>query len=153
MYEQSAKYHRATKRLTPDLTAADAAALDDQLAWISGRRRRLATVRPGRSSLNLTEEVIPSAARTVYPDPRRRAEVPLLWRLMSGDAHVLGWSMMMRSELGPTDRATGLAEAAAGGSLRWLAQPFVASFEILRVGWSLYDRRCEGRPEQDRLRN
>ena len=144
MYVQSAKYHRATQELAPDLTEADLAALVDQLTWISGRRQQLATARTSRSALNLTVDVIPSAANIVYPDPRRRAEVSLLWRQMSSDAHVLGWSMFMRSEYGPTDCVSGLTELAAGGSPKSIAQPFVASFEILRAGWSLYDRRCEG---------
>ena len=84
------------------------------------------------------------AAADVYQDPERRAEVRLLWMQMSGDAHVLGWSMFMRSEPGTTDRLTGLAEFAAGGSFKSIAQPFIASFQILGQGWSLYDRRCEG---------
>lgn len=144
MYAQSAKYHRATTKLAPDLTEADRAALVDQLIWISGRRQQLAIARISHSMLNLTDDVIPSAASIVYPDPRRRAEVSLLWRQMGGDAHVLGWSMFMRSQLGSTDRVSGLAELAAGGSPKAIAQPFVASYEILRTGWSLYDRRCEG---------
>lgn len=64
---------------------------------------------------------------------------------MSGDAHVLGWSMFIRSNPGPTDRLSGLTEFAAGGNPRAIAQPFIASYEILRQGWSLYDKRCEGR--------
>lgn len=144
MYVESAKYHRATQELAPNLSEADLAELAEQLTWISGRRQQLAAVRTSRTALNLTVDVIPSAANIVYPDLRRRADVSLLWRQLSSDAHVLGWSMFMRSEFGSTDRASGLAVLAAGGSPKSIAQPFVASFEILRTGWSLYDRRCEG---------
>lgn len=145
-YRRSAQFHEATREQAPglNLSASDVTALDSQLAWIESRRQQVSQVRTARIPLVLTD-VIPSAAATVYHDPERRAEVRLLWMQLSGDAHVLGWSMFMRSEPGPTDRLTGLTEFAAGGSFRSVAQPFVASYEILRQGWGLYDRRCEGR--------
>ncbi len=144
-YRRSAQFHEATRALTPNLTASDVAALDDQLTWIAGRRQQVAGARTAQVSLNLTRDVIPSAAEVVYSDPERRAVLPLLWMQMSGDAHVLGWSMFIRSDHGPTDRLAGLAELTAGGDPGAVAQPFVASHEILRQGWNLFDRRCEGR--------
>ena len=63
---------------------------------------------------------------------------------MSGDAHVLGWSTATRGQMGPTDRNSGLAEGTVGGSFADIAQPFMASHGLLRAGWSLFDRRCEG---------
>lgn len=143
-YRRSAQFHDSTKKHAPNLSASDVAALDSQLAWISTRRQQVAQVRTATIPLNLTD-VIPTAAADVYQDPVRRAEVRLLWMQLSADAHVLGWSMFMRSEPGTTDRLTGLTEFAAGGSFRLVAQPFVASYQILRQGWSLYDRRCEGK--------
>jgi hypothetical protein len=143
-YRRSAQFHDATKKHSPNLSASDATALDSQLAWIASRRHQVAQARTAQIPLNLTDDVIPMAAADVYQDPERRAEVRLLWMQMSGDAHVLGWSMFMRSEPGTTDRLTGLAEFAASGSFKSIAQPFIASFQILRQGWSLYDRRCEG---------
>lgn len=144
-YHRSSQYHDATKTYTPGLSASDVSALDSQVAWAAARRQQASAARTANFALNLTTDVIPSAAETVYHDPERRAEVRLLWMQLSGDAHVLGWSMFMRSEPGLTDRLTGLVEMAAGGSFEAVAQPFIASHEILRRGWSLYDRRCEGR--------
>ncbi|MFT3834395.1 MAG: hypothetical protein QM711_13905 [Micropruina sp.] len=144
-YRRSAQYHDATKNYAPKLSASDATALDDQLAWIATRRLQVSQARTTPIPLNLTNDVIPAAAADVYQDPQRRAEVRLLWMQLSGDAHVLGWSMFMRSEPVMTDRLTGLIEFAARGSVKSIAQPFIASYEILRQGWSLYDKRCEGR--------
>lgn len=144
-YSRSAQFHKATRTIAPNLTASDVADLDGQLAWIADRRQKVAEARTTKYSLNLTMDVIPSAAKVVYSDPERRAEVRLLWMQMSGDAHVLGWSLFMRSDAGPTDPLTGLTKFADGGSFKAIAQPFTASHEILRQGWSLYDRRCEGR--------
>jgi len=64
---------------------------------------------------------------------------------MSGDAHVLGWSTATRGRMGRTDRTSGLAEGTVGGSFADIdTQPFMASHGLLRAGWSLFDRRCEG---------
>lgn len=144
-YRRSGKFHEATRAVAPDLTDLDEAALADQLAWIRERRQQVAAARTRPVALNLTDNVIPEAAEFVYRDPQRQSQVRLLWMQMSGDAHVLGWSVFMRADFGPADRRTGFAQLAAGGSLKAIAQPFVASFELLRQGWSLYDRRCEGR--------
>ena len=143
-YRRRAQFHDATKKHAPKLSASDVTAIDSRMAWIASRRHQVAHVRTAQIPLNLTDDVIPMAAADVYRDPERRAEVRLLWMQMSGDAHVLGWSMFMRSEPGTTDRLTGIAEFAAGGSFKSVAQPFIASYQILRRGWSLYDRRCEG---------
>ena len=143
-YRQSRRFHEVTRTTAPDLTSADLQALDDQLSWIDGRRHQVSAVRPARTRLNLSDDVIPRAAAVVYADNARRSQVQLLWMQMSCDSHVLGWSLFQRSVLGPESKLTGLAEATTGGSLEDLAQPFVASYEILKRGWSLYDRRCEG---------
>lgn len=145
LYRRSAQFHADTRTLTPGLTQAEVTTLDGQLRWIRGRRQQVAGVRVNRFSLNLTDDVIPSAAAVVYSDPQRQAEVSLLWRQMSGDAHVLGWSMFIRSTPGQTDRLTGLAEFGSAGSFSSIAPAFYASYQLLRRGWSLYDRRCEGR--------
>lgn len=118
-YRRSAQYHTATQAHVPNLSASDITALESQVDWIVGRRQQVARaasapIRP----LNLTQDVIPAAAEVVYRDPDRQANVRLLWMQMSGDAHVLGWSMFMRSEPGATDRLSGLTEMGAGGNLR-----------------------------------
>lgn len=35
-------------------------------------------------------------------------------------------------------------EGKAPGSLGHVAEPFLASYRLLKCGWSLFDRRCEG---------
>ena len=61
---------------------------------------------------------------------------------MSGDAHALGWPLTVRGRSWAKDR-DGLGVAAAPGDLLDIAQPYVASFRLLKRGWSLFDRRAE----------
>lgn len=104
----------------------------------------VAAARTGKASLNLTDEVIPKALALVFPEAARQQNGQALWALMSVDAHVLGWSTATRGQMGPTRRSSGLADGLVGGSLADIAQPFMAAYGLLRAGWSLFDRRCEG---------
>lgn len=90
--------------------------------------------------LVVTDVVDSAAAKTM--DAQTAAETKLLWRLMSGDAHALGWPILARaSEI----RAVGggVGEFRAGGDLVGLAHAFDKCFRLVRAGWSLLDRRCE----------
>lgn len=142
MHTQMNKHYR---RLTKsNLSEKERRELDEQDAWLTTRMDEVAAVRTGKAALNLTNEVIPKALDIVFPDAARRQDGRALWALMSGDAHVLGWSTATRGQMGPADRASGLAEGVVGGSFADIAQPFIASHRLLRAGWSLFDRRCEG---------
>jgi len=94
--------------------------------------------------LNLTE-VIGAAVDTTFPDRRSRGALRGLWREMSADAHVLGWSLFQRAAFGPADRRTGIGEGKAGGVPELVAEPFFGSYRVLKRGWSLFDERCEAR--------
>jgi hypothetical protein len=142
MHTQMRKYYRRLEGF--NLSEEERRGLVEQQSWLTVRIEKVATIRTGRSALNLTDEVIPEALDLVFPDAAQRQEGRALWALMSGDAHVLGWSTATRGHVGPTDRTSGLAEGAVGGSFAQIAQPFMASHGLLRAGWSLFDRRCEG---------
>lgn len=142
MHAQMRKYYRRLAHF--DLSERERRELTEQLAWLATRMKEVAAVRTGQAALNLTDEVIPKALDLVYPDVARRQDGRALWALMSGDAHVLGWSTATRGQMGPTDRSSGLAEGAVGGSFADIAQPFLAAHGLLRAGWSLFDRRSEG---------
>lgn len=138
MYTQMGKYYNSLE----DLTESDRHRLDDQKVWLKDRKDGVAAVRKRAEALTLTN-VIQIAAKEVFPSPSHHEAVRRLWREMSSDAHVLGWSLFQRSSFGTTDPRTGIGEAQAIGSLADLAEAFLPSYRILKHGWSLYDRRCE----------
>lgn len=142
MYVQLRKFHRTSATLH-DLTSAELQTLQDQIDWIDERLTALDRVRSSQATLNQTD-YIDVASRFVYTDLGKQDQVRLLWRQMSCDAHVLGWSIWMRGKTEPTDRVTGLATGTVTGDVGQIAQPFIASFDLLKRGWSLYDQRCEG---------
>ena len=142
MHMQMSRYYRRLEHFS--LSVDERRRLGAQQAWLTTRMEQVGAVRTGKAVLNLTDKVIPEALDLVFSDTARRQDGRALWALMSGDAHVLGWSTATRGQMGPTDRASGLAEGAVGGSLGDIAQPFMASHGLLRAGWSLFDRRCEG---------
>ncbi|WP_301114034.1 hypothetical protein [Microbacterium sp.] len=140
MYGQMDNYYRFLN--STQLDGNHRASLDDQRRWLSERRLDVAAIRTGRASLNLTD-VIGAAADHVFADAVSREAVRRMWREMSADAHVLGWSLFQRTDFGPADRRTGVGEGRAPGSPEHVAEPFMASYRLLRFGWSLFDRRCE----------
>lgn len=140
MYSQMDKYY-AFLQSTP-LEAADHARLDDQRLWLSERRSDVAALRTSRATLNVTD-VIGAAADHAFADTSSRDAARRLWREMSADAHILGWSLFQRTTFGPADRRTGVGEGKAPGSLELVAKPFLASYRLLKCGWSLFDYRCE----------
>ena len=140
MYAQMNKYYGFLDKA--ELDAAARERLDDQRSWLRERQAGVTASRIGGASLNLTD-VIGAAADHTFANATKREVVRRMWREMSADAHVLGWSLFQRSTFGPPDRRTGVAEGRAPGSPEHVAQPFLASYHLLRSGWSLFDRRCE----------
>lgn len=140
MYAQMDKYYGFLAHTQLDGT--DRASLDDQRSWLSERKTGVAAIRTGTASLNLTD-VIGAAADHAFANRASRETLQRLWREMSADAHVLGWSLLQRSYFEPPDRRTGIGEGRAPGSPEHVAEPFLASYRLLRCGWSLFDRRCE----------
>jgi hypothetical protein len=140
MYAQMDKYYGFLE--STQIEANDRTQLDDQRLWLSERRDDVASIRSTRATLNLTE-VIGAAADYVFADIASREAVRRMWREMSADAHALGWSLFQRTTFGPADRRTGVGEGKAPGSPEHVAEPFLASYRLLRLGWSLFDRRCE----------
>lgn len=138
MYTQMGRYYNSLE----GLSEADRQRIDDQKDWLHDRKDGVAAVRKRTAVLNLTD-VIQIAAQETFNSPGHHEAVRRLWREMSADAHVLGWSVFQRSSFGLPDPRTGIGEAQAPGSLEHLAEAFLPSYRILKHGWSLYDRRCE----------
>lgn len=128
--------------------SADRQEMQQGIAHMRGRRddaRRLwrdTSTLSDKQTLELTD-VITWSASEVMKDPLRAALVKPLWQQLSGDAHALGWAVLTRSSL-VERQAGGMAVFAAGGDLRRISQAFTLSYRILKAGWSLFDRRCEG---------
>lgn len=138
MYKQMGKYYDSLSQLSQD----DQQKLDDQKIWLCDRNTGVAAARTGRAELNLTE-VIRAAAEDTFDRIGHHEAVRRLWREMSADAHVLGWSLFQRSLFDTPDRRTGIGEVRALGSPSHFAEAFLASYRILKHGWSLFDLRCE----------
>lgn len=137
MYTELDKYYGSLR----GLAEGNRERLGAQQAWLKERRDGVAAARGTRRQHNLTE-MIGASADEVFSGEEREA-VRRMWREMSSDAHVLGWSLFQRSIFADPDRRTGLGEGRALGSPRHIAEAFLASFRILKRGWSLFDRRCE----------
>lgn len=138
MYSQMGKYYDSLAGISQD----DQERLDDQKDWLSNRKAGVAAMRTGRADLNLTD-VIRASAEDAFASAGHHEAVRRLWREMSADAHVLGWSVFQRSSFGPPDRRTGIGQGQAPGSPGHVAEAFLASYRMLKHGWSLFDRRCE----------
>lgn len=142
MYTQMGKYYNFLE--TTDLDADDRSRLADQQLWLTERRAQVAARKTTAATLNLTE-VIGTAADTTFPERSSREALRGLWRQMSADAHVLGWSLFQRATWGPADRRTGIGEGKSGGTPELVAESFLGSYRLLKRGWSLFDQRCETR--------
>lgn len=140
MYAQMNKYYGFLE--STQIETNDRTGLDDQRLWLSERRNDVASIRNTTATLNLTD-VIGAAADHAFTDTASREAVRRMWREMSADAHVLGWSLFQRTSFGPADLRTGVGEGKAPGSPEHVAEPFLASYRLLRLGWSLFDRHCE----------
>lgn len=140
MYAQMDKYYGFLD--STQLEADARVNLGDQRLWLSERSGDVASVRNSKATLNLTE-VIGAAADHAFSEAPSRDAARRMWREMSADAHVLGWSLFQRTTFGPANRRTGVGEGKAPGSPEHVAEPFLASYRLLRCGWSLFDRRCE----------
>lgn len=138
MYSQMGKYYDSLN----GLSQAEQERLDDQKDWLSDRKAGVAAARTGRAVLRLTD-VIRASAEDTFASAGHHEAVRRLWREMSADAHVLGWSVFQRSSFGPPDRRTGIGQGQAPGSPARVAEPFLASYRMLKHGWSLFDLRCE----------
>lgn len=140
MYAELDKYYGILEdsEIEPD----DRTRLVDQRLWLKERRDGVASIRSTAAKLNLTT-VIGDAADHAFADTTSREAVRRMWREMSADAHVLGWSLFQRTDFGTADRRTGVGEGKAPGSPEHVAAPFLASYRLLKLGWSLFDRRCE----------
>lgn len=140
MYRQLQTYYG--EMATTTLSAAERAGLESQVRWCAERRLQVAGVRRASTKLNQTD-IIKWALHHRFPDDQRRGAGRLLWRQMSADAHVLGWSTFQRGNVLTSERRSGLGVLESGGDLSHIAEPFVAIHLLLKEGWSLFDRLCE----------
>jgi hypothetical protein len=140
MYQQLQKYYGEMS--TTNLSDGERLDLQSQIRWCKERLQQVAAVR--RSSKKLIQtDIIKWALYHRFPDDQRRDAGRLLWRQMSADAHVLGWSMFQRGNVLTSDRHSALGLGESSRDLSQLAEPFVAIHCLLKEGWSLFERLCE----------
>ncbi|GAA2679525.1 MULTISPECIES: hypothetical protein [Actinosynnema] len=148
-YVQLRKYHELTLRQARQLQLSQEAQdrVREQIEWVRSREDAVRALRISKAELN-GAAFIESAAPVIFPgDEFRQAGLRRSWNVLSSDAHVLMWSLAMRStSLSPPDRRSGLSTGVANGqAIGGLAGWFSLAMLSLRRGWSLFDRRCEGR--------
>lgn len=151
-YVQLRKYHelvlrQATELQLLQLTPGQEAELRDQIVWVKSREDAVRALRTDEAKLNVAA-FIEAAAPVVFPgDEFRQAGLRQAWNVLSSDAHVLSWSLAMRTTFAtPADKRTGFSTGTADGhGAGGLAGWFSLAMHSLRRGWSLFDRRCEGR--------
>lgn len=133
------KFYGEVNRIDPGTVDAD------QLAWHSERTAQLAALRGDRPPTLSQTEMIRLALESAFPnDPDKQRSGRLLWRMMSSDAHVLGWGLAQRASVQTVpSKAAPLAVLAAPGDLEHMAEAFLCAYELLRRGWAMFDRRCE----------
>lgn len=141
-YKRARQFHKETLK-HPDLTDGERQEIEAHVEWLTTRLGK--TRQAGAEiSLNISDDVIPYASKLVYGMSNdRELGVNLLWRKLSGDAHALTWAVAQRTTFRSARAGQILSEGIVWGSLEEVSQPFEASFQILRRGWSLYDQRCE----------
>lgn len=142
LYGQMSVYYNARVEYE-DLGERDLKEFEDQLDWVSERKKIVGRLRTGTGKLDLTNIVTRQAIEHTFPDKDMREHGRRLWREMSGDAHVLGWAQFQRAIVGAVDPRTGMGEVTTGGDWSEIAQPFVACHRLLSEGWSLFDRRSK----------
>jgi hypothetical protein len=151
-YVQLCKYHelvlrQATELQLLQLTPEQEAKLRDQIVWVKSRGDAVRALRTDQTKLNVAA-FIEAAAPVIFPgDEFRQTGLRQAWNVLSSDAHVVVWSLAMRTTFAtPADKLTGLSTGAADGrGIGGLAGWFSLAMHSLRRGWSLFDRRCEGR--------
>ncbi|GGM81778.1 hypothetical protein GCM10011609_17270 [Lentzea pudingi] len=147
-YVQLRKYHELTLRQAPQLqlSAEKQKRLREQIDWVKSREDAVWDVRTSKAELQ-GATFIEAAAPVIFPgDVFRQAGLRQSWNILSSDAHVLMWSLAMRTSfVDPPDKNSGLSAGTANGQgLGNLAGWFSLAIQSLRCGWSTFDRRCEG---------
>jgi hypothetical protein len=133
------KFYAEVNRIDPGTVDAD------QLAWHAKRTGQLAALRGERAPRLRQTDMIRLALQSASPTNRERQRSGrLLWRMMSSDAHVLGWGLAQRASVQTTpSRGEPLAVLTAPGDLEHMPEAFLCAYELLRRGWAMFDRRCE----------
>lgn len=116
----------------------------EHIAWLDTRIAQVDALLTSSVRLDMTNIVLPGALAAAFADERLRAAGILRWRVMGGDAHVLPWAIAQRATFSGEADGAGLTRAAAAGDIAQTAEPFMLCYRLARVGWGLFDRRCEG---------
>lgn len=142
-YHRLRQFHEECLRM-PNLDEEDRQKIHQQLEWLDGRKVSAKAAGAQAQGINMTDNVIPYASSLVYgARPELQHSLMRLWRQMSGDAHALAWSKVLRAQLGQPKKGHLLSEGTVTGSLEDIIEPFEASYRLLKRGWSLFDQRCE----------
>ncbi len=129
--------------LDPDLDTAEKAKSASQLARLQQDLGAIRAKRTTRAQLNTTD-VIEAAARVRFGDDKLVRASLNEWRRLGGDAHGVGWQLMLQTLDWdpPADAGGGLAIARITGKLDNIAEPHFAAWHIFGMAIRRFDALC-----------
>lgn len=146
-YGRKAQYDEACR---PHCPPEDLSVLNDQVQHSKAQAamvKALWTATP-----TMTEAQSPSDTQVMEwvadymfgNDEARAASIMRYWSELSGDAHALGWQLVSRRTSPLMREPGGFRLASTEADISHIADPYLASFTVLKRGWSLFDQRCSG---------
>jgi hypothetical protein len=144
-YRRKAQYD-ATCR--PHCPTEDLATLEAQIQYSKEQQAKVEDLWASTPTITAREnpkdtKVINWVADFMFGyDEARATSVRRYWSELSGDAHALGWQLVSRRTSPLLREPGGFHVTSAEGSLRHIADPYLAAFTVLKRGWGLFDQRC-----------
>lgn len=130
------------------LSDAERIAVADQADFLSDRRAMARELWQEADGCSLDRRphqtaIVREAAALTFANPAMVENVMLHWRLMSGDAHALGWPLTIRARSWQREGRSGMGMGVVDIPLSDVADAFLSAFRLVKAGWSLFDRRSE----------
>lgn len=101
------------------LTDDERSILEDQTEWVTERIAEVKNLRKQAFDLKPTEFVA-AALDSTFDEADEREHGRTLWRTLSADAHVLGWSLIQRASFEGDPDEYGVGTGLVGGDLKTL---------------------------------
>jgi hypothetical protein len=138
-YHRRIQYQRELASALPD--GADRQRILAQVTLLESDQSELGRLRTGNVQVNATNIIDWSAAHHFGPTNPLRKHVVLEWRRLGGDAHALGWQLMLQSVEWSTDElGTGPVEARVTGTIQIIAEPYLAAWQMFEHAMARFDQ-------------
>lgn len=119
------------------LDGAEAERCEAQLGMLREHEEEAARLRTIREELQPTSAIREAARRVLPPQVQDHAE--LQWIRLGGDAHAIGWQLLLQETTWSTPGEGGLQEAQIGGRMSSLAEPYLAAWHFFEWAVRRFD--------------